>query len=447
MTGTPQADQPPSSEHVWLRSQLWSNSAGQLAGALLARLSRAGGILLAARFLGPDSFGLVATGLAGYEMLRVATEAGLDTRLIRRVARRPAAGPQEMRRTVGVKTRIAGTLGVLAVLAAGLAGSRESSLVTAGLVLGVFGLAAAGSVQALATGLLEAPRLLPYQAAAGILFFAAVTAAAVISRSGVTTAVTIGVADLLGGWVQFQYTPRPSEKVPTQATWSARQALQESWPVGAVNLLATAYGRLGIAVLAFTWGAAAVAQYGVSYRVVEAFLMAAAAVSASAFAVTARLDTQAPEQAHALLNHILGRVSLLTLAIAGAVAGGAVLLPVALGERYQAAVGTTQVLAFALPPMFLNGLLTAHLYGRGRFMTVMRIGIVNLITNAGLVAVLIPFAGPPGAALAIVGTEAANTVWQSHAAGLGGRAWTWWIAAACAIAGTLVFVLHGGPVR
>ena len=64
----------PSSEVTALRGRLWTNSGAQLAGAIIARVSRAGAILTAARLLGPEGFGIVATGLAGYEMLRVLGE-------------------------------------------------------------------------------------------------------------------------------------------------------------------------------------------------------------------------------------------------------------------------------------------------------------------------------------------------------------------------------------
>ena len=444
MTGTTEPDHTSPSSHVRWRSQLWWNSAGQLAGTLLARLSRAGGILLAARFLGPATFGVVATGLAAYELLRVATEVGLDTRLIRRVAPSPAGGRQELKRTIGLKTRIALLVVVVAIAVAWITGGRQSAVVTAGLAFGVFGLAAAGSVQALATARLEAPRLVPYQAVAGVLFCGGVAGTAILTHSETLTALAVGLADLVGGGIQLGYAARPRDEATPAPTWSAWEALRESWPVGAVNVMSTAYGRLGVGVLAVSWGATAVAQYGVSYRVVEAFLMAAAAVSASAFAVTARLDAAGSDagSAIALLDHLLGRLALLTLAIAGGIIASASLLPVALGEQYRGAVATTQVLAFALPPMFLNGILTAHLYGRGRFKTVMRIGIVNLFTNAALVVLLIPTAGPLGAALAIVGTETANTMWQSRAAGLGPRAWTWWVAALCFGAGLCVFLAY-----
>jgi O-antigen/teichoic acid export membrane protein len=425
--------------HASLRGRLWSNSGAQLVGAIVARLSRAGAILIAARVLGPEGFGGIATGLAAYEMLRVLGELGLDTRLIRRVARQPEVAAFEGRRTIALKAGIAGLLSVIALAITAALLGRAATLVLAGLSIGLFGLAVTGSIQAIATGRLEAPRLLPYQVIAGVVFFAGVAGATTMFWQPLATAVAIGACDLVGGWVLSRYRRAAPPPVGGSAAWSWQDALRESWPVGAVNVLATAYGRLGIAILAVSWGASAVAQYGVSYRIVEVFLLAAGAVAASAFAVTARLDAEDPGAARDLLDHILGRVAVVTLAAAAAVALGARLLPVGLGPRYAGAVSTTEVLAFALPPMFVNGLLTAYLYGRGRFGVVLRIAAGNMCLNAALVVLLVPRTGPPGAALAVVTTEAANTAWQSRAAGLPAKSWTWWIAAVSLAAGVLTF--------
>ena len=207
-------------------------------------------------------------------------------------------------------------------------------------------------------------------------------------------------------------------------------------------MLATAYARVGIAVLAVAWGSAAVAQYGVSYRVVEVFLLASAAVAGSAYAVTARLALLGSEDAtHALVNDTLRHLALPLLALGTAVAAGAQLLPLALGDRYGPAVATTRVLACALPPMFVNGLLTAHLYGRGRYHTVLRIAFANLLVNGVLIALLVAPYGAPGVAFAVVATESVNTALQSRAAGLSYRAWSWTIGGVSFLGGALTFLL------
>jgi len=128
------------------------------------------------------------------------------------------------------------------------------------------------------------------------------------------------------------------------------------------------------------------------------------------------------------------------------VSAGAQILPVALGDRYAPAVATTRVLAYALPPMFVNGLLSAHLYGRGRYHTVLRIALANLVLNSALVILLVPAKGPPAVALAVVATESVNTALQSRAAGLSYRAPSWAVAVVSLIAGTFTFLiaLHAG---
>ncbi|MGH7529692.1 MAG: polysaccharide biosynthesis C-terminal domain-containing protein [Gemmatimonadales bacterium] len=415
---------------------MWTNSAAQLAAALTARASRAAALLVAARLLGPAPFGTLAVALAAYELLRVASEAGLDTRLIRRVARSPARGAVETVRTARLKITLAAIL-ILAALGPVLLllGSGDA-LLFAAIAAGAIGFAVSGSAQALATGRLDAPRLLPLQAATGILFLVLVVTASAIWRAPLATATAIGLADLAAGWLLLRYVERSHVPGTMAGVWSWRAALREAWPVAGVNILATTYGRLGLAVLAFAWGSSAVAQYGVSARTVEVFLLASAAVAGSALAVSSRLSAESPEGSRALLDRLLAhpRSAALTLGVAVLVAAAASLLPLVLGAGYAAAVPTTRVLAFALPPMFLNGLLTAHLYAEGRFHTVLRIAIVNLVLNAALVFWLVPRYGPIGAACAVTATESANTLWQGRAIGFGWRSWPYAVAGVSLVA-------------
>ena len=421
---------------------LWANSAALLGGTVIARFSRAAAFLLSARVLGPQGFGLVATGLASYEMLRVVNEAGLDTRLIRRVSQHPAEAYRDSRDTIRLKLKIAAGLLLVGggVAAAGV--GRSGLAIFLALAIGLVGVAISGSAVALATARLNARGLLAHQMVSGLAFLALVAGLTLLVRTPTANALAIGLGDLVGGVVLGSYLWRLAPHSPTSGDRpSAVAALRESWPVGGVSILATTYARLGIAVLAISWGSAAVAQYGVSYRVVEVFLLASGAVAGSAYAVTARLETLGPVGAtHVLLNDILRRIALPLLLLATAVAAGAQLLPIALGSRYGPAVATTRVLAFALPPMFVNGVLTAHLYGRGRYHTVLLIALGNLVVNAALILALVPAGGPPAVAVAVVVTESVNTALQSRAAGLSLRAWSWAVAAVSLLAGVVTFL-------
>ena len=424
MTRSPQSDQASLSEHVRLRSQLWSNSAGQLAGTIVARVSRAAAILICARLLGPNLFGQVATGLATYELLRVLSEAGLDTRLVRHVAQNAADGFSETARTIGLKIALAIPLLGAGILFTGVGLGWQESVVVLALSVGLPGIATAGSVQATATARLDARALIPYQAIAGLVYFTIVTAIAAKLRAPISAALGIGMGDLLGSMAFLVYLHRASrgERAASGWSWPQWEWLRESWPVAAVNILATTYARLGVWFLAVQWGTSSVAQYGVSYRVIEVFLIASAAVGSSAFAVTARLEKKSEQgEAEGLLVHIVGRVVWALVLLVAAVITAAFFLPDLLGVEYAPAAGVTRVLACALPPMFLNGLLTANLYGRGRYRTVLRIAALNLVVNVGLLIGLVPAWGPPGVAVAVLITEALNTALQARAAGLSPR--------------------------
>lgn len=427
---------------------LWSNSVAQLIGVVIARLSRAGGILFAARALGPDAFGRVAVALAAYEMVRVIGEAGLDTRLIRLAAQHPATMAGATRDTIWLKVRLYAGLTVVAIGAAALTSGTPAAGLLAVLLIGTPGLAASGSAQAIATARLDARGLIRYQGSAGILYFVLVAGAARFVGTSVATGLALGLGDLVAGGVMLSYvTARVRLTGAFARTASDWAALRESWPVGVIGIVGTAYARLGIWALALMWGSAAVAQYGVSYRVVEVFLLASSAVAGSAYAVTSRVEVEeGSERSRILLDGVLRRVAVPVLLIGLGVAVAAAALPTLFGSAYQLAVPTTRVLAWSLPAMFVNGLLTAHLYGRGQFRMVLRIALTNLVVNATTLALFLPKGGPPAAAFAVVCTESANTLLQSRAAGLGPRSWALRVAVLSFAAGLLTFGLaHHGP--
>jgi O-antigen/teichoic acid export membrane protein len=293
----------------------------------------------------------------------------------------------------------------LAIAAAGFGAGIEGAALTFGLGCGVFGFAVSGTAQAVATARLDARSLIPFQAAAGVAFLALVSVVALTTTSAVAVAWAFGVAELIGGALFFIPLKRAVGKFtrePIPHSWW--RPLADSWPIALVASVGTIYARLGIWALALWWGATSVAQYGIAQRVVEIGLLASSAVAGSAYALTAQVDSESGEEAvRGLLERLVRRISGTVLLLAAAIAIGATWLPVALGGGYELTISTTRVLA--------------------------------------LLAVLLPRGGPSAAALAVVCTECANTMWQSRAARLGARAWSWWIAAACLIAGIANYAL------
>ena len=132
-------------------AELWLNSGALLAGAIIARLSRASAILICARLLRPERFGEVVAALAAYEMLRVIGEAGLDTRLIRHVAREPTQTRNLTATTISLKIKIYTFLIASGLAVAILRISSADWHVFASIAIGTFGIAVTGSAQAVVT--------------------------------------------------------------------------------------------------------------------------------------------------------------------------------------------------------------------------------------------------------------------------------------------------------
>src|SRR5262249_56015688 len=94
-------------------------------GVVWAGVRGGAGIGLMGGGLGRDGFGQLATGLAGYEMLRVIGEAGLDTRLIRLAAQDPGGAQLAARQTIWLKFRLYAVATLAGALLAFLTGGRN----------------------------------------------------------------------------------------------------------------------------------------------------------------------------------------------------------------------------------------------------------------------------------------------------------------------------------
>src|SRR5262249_43416485 len=164
-------------------------------GVVWAGVRGGAGIGLMARALGPDGFGQLATGLAGYEMLRVIGEAGLDTRLIRLAAQDPGGAQLAARQTIWLKFRLYAVATLAGALLALSEGGRKGAGLVGALSGGLVGVALPGSSQAVGPARVGGRGLIPFQAGAGLVFFVVVTALAPLIGAPVAGAIAVGLGD------------------------------------------------------------------------------------------------------------------------------------------------------------------------------------------------------------------------------------------------------------
>lgn len=219
--------------------------------------------------------------------------------------------------------------------------------------------------------------------------------------------IGLGAAFLAGHlaalWLssRFQLFPAATEASAEPGAWHLAKL---AWPLGLAGLFTAVYFRIDMVMLQKMRGAEETGLYGAAYRLIEAAMIAPAALLAAYFPRLARAaEGDAPgaaaEAPLTLLLHI---------ATAGACFGlvfAPEIMRVFFGAPFAPAGNTLRILLFALWAIYPNYLLTQMLIARRkqRIFAVIVGGCaaLNILGNLAL----IPRWGGNGAALATVATE------------------------------------------
>lgn len=172
------------------------------------------------------------------------------------------------------------------------------------------------------------------------------------------------------------------------------------WPLGLGLVLSALYFRIDLLFVAYFGGTASAGHYGAVFRLVDAIRLIPAAALAVTFPSLCVATTVAPL---ARLAAVLGAVGVLVALVTAA--GADAIIWTAYGEGYQAAIPVLRVLSLAVPLFFINYALTHQLVAwdaqRGYAVLCGGALVVNLLGNTGLV----PRFGATGAAWTTVVTE------------------------------------------
>ncbi len=178
----------------------------------------------------------------------------------------------------------------------------------------------------------------------------------------------------------------------------SRRFLAEILPIGLGILASGVYSRLDLLFLEWFRDTSAVGRYTAVFRLVDAARLFPAAVIAVLFPSLCRSLSKS-------LTAILA-VGLGLVAVIGALLlrfHPQKLILVLYGEAYASAGPGLSILALALPPLFVNLVLTHQLIAWRRPLSYMWACVVVLILTIPLNAMLISWGGAVGAAWAVVG--------------------------------------------
>lgn len=202
----------------------------------------------------------------------------------------------------------------------------------------------------------------------------------------------------------------------------ARTALVESAPICLAMLLSLVYFKLDIVVLQEFSGQAEVGLYSAAYKVLEATLILPSVLMATTFPPLARIGHDRDRRRRWELALGAALLTLGTLVGAGVWIWSDTLIKLLFGGPFAASSPSLRILAFAVPPLFLNMGLMQFLYTRSLEWRNLWLSALLVVLNLGLNLVFIPRFAGRGAALATVITEGAMVIGCLAVLGVRGRA-------------------------
>ena len=189
----------------------------------------------------------------------------------------------------------------------------------------------------------------------------------------------------------------------------ARSAIAQGIPLWLVTLVSLLYFRGDVLLMRIFVSNAEIGAYSAAYKIFEGMLIIPGAILAGAFPPLARAYDDPPRQRRWERLLVIMLLGLGVLASAPIYLLSTRIVVAAFGPGYLRAVPSLQILALAIPLLFLNAALTTILIARNLERRNLLFAVSMLVVNAGTNLVLIPRQGGPGAAWATLLTELALT--------------------------------------
>ncbi len=368
-------------------------------------------LLLAARFLDPFEFGLFSLAWAAGWIISIASDLGLQLFVAREVARGPAQAGQFVPTLLRLRICLGSILFGVIALAHWMLWWDKGGAIFLGLVL----VQLLSSVIEFFNHLFRGFGRTDLESWANLLhrLGALLAGGFVLATSSSLSLLTLAllsiatvIAILTWSWaVRLIRERRKSDEAlrpdPERNTGSlSRRFLAEILPIGLGILASGVYFRLDLLFLEWFQDTSAVGRYTAVFRLVDAARLFPAAVIAVLFPILCRSRSKSLA---AILAVGLGLVAVVGTLILRFQPRELILF--LYGEAYASAGPALSILAVALPPLFVNLVLTHQLIAWRRPLSYMWACAAVLILTIPLNAVLIPWGGPVGAAWAVLVRE------------------------------------------
>ncbi len=230
-------------------------------------------------------------------------------------------------------------------------------------------------------------------------------------------AVLIGIIPFSEGIILFLLLHRYQIRTPVSIVFNwpfTRKLLTESIYVGVSGLAVVIYLRLDNIMISRLLDLKSVGQYAFAYRLIEPFLLLFTSFGISLYASLAALSlsTTVYDRLLQAKKTLIGMLIIACIGILIYIFAVRPLVPI-FSPEYEGSADVLLILSFVLLFRSLNTQLTAILNSMEKFRIVSGITFINLSVSVVLNYFLISKYGIIGAAIAVLGTDIANSFMQA----------------------------------
>lgn len=375
--------------HPISRSKLLSGATGLSASQAVRGGVRTLFLLVAARRLGPEVFGLYALLLTVMELLAIVSGSGFGNYLTREVAKNPGSAYQLLFRIVQLRFAYLFVLAAIAIPGLSLLRYSSSTIVSAALLsLTLLPRAVAESSQGIMRAMHRFGAVFWIELLQGTVLLGAGTFL-LFEGLGIRGVIWAELASvLLGAAVALPIAVRLSPK-RTQDVSDWRQLIRETFAFNLYPLIGNTYDRVDVILLSKLVGNTAVGIYSVPYRAFLALSILPYGIMGTLLPSLSRSAWDQDERERCgVTMQLLYAAALFLILVTMLLADPAVRLM--LGTGYQGSVAVFKILAWATVPSFLNYALNIFLLARNREWVFLRTASVCTVVNVVANLLLIP---------------------------------------------------------
>lgn len=396
-----------------LADKIALNSGAQIAGQLLGMVSGLVSVAVAARYLSLDDYGQVIAAMVLTSMFAVAGDFGMSAVGARHLARSPENQDRLAVSMLWAGVGFTALPVALILLVSQVAYSGADDGVTRTAVLVLLTTFLLNPVRGVAQAFAVAEQRMYLVALSGVT--ARLTSVGLVVLFAALDAGPIAIAvayagggltdDMVAIWLlrrNLRFGLRFDRR-------QVRTLVGAALPLGAVMVINALYFKIDAVLLSLLADDAAVAIYGVAYRIFEMALPLSAYIMVTLLPELARLEMDDPQFGR-LVQHAFNMMWLISLPLAAFALCAPEIMAVIGGAPYAQGATVLVLIMFSLALATVQGVFGYSLVSQGRQGALLKVSVTVLLVNVGLNLLLIPAYGVTGAGIALVATELLSLV-------------------------------------